>query len=166
MIKEEHVQKLNVQDLEVFCMGIMAENASAREQRIRKRVSYCAFVELIALLMGKPALEQLVTWFHNKLDKRQVYGSETNAFYAHESLKQFCRDFKVKARMKVSGKRAVAVSQICNECGRSVAFGSGWFVNRVPDINSYKERLNNGKPYPRGDFVCAECDLKHSEEEI
>lgn len=50
--------------------------------------------------------------------------------------------------------------EICNECGRSVAQGSGWFVNRVPDLDSVEVRRENGKPFPEGDFVCAECDQK------
>jgi len=53
--------------------------------------------------------------------------------------------------------------QICNECGRSVAGGSGDYVNRVPDGNSIQERIEMGKPYPRGDFMCAECDHKANE---
>ena len=34
--------------------------------------------------------------------------------------------------------------EICNECGRSVRFGSGWFANRVPDLNdisTYHDRF-------------------------
>lgn len=54
--------------------------------------------------------------------------------------------------------RARPLVQICNECGRSVAWGSGRFVNRVPDLNSPSERRRNGKPFPQGDFLCAECD--------
>jgi len=59
------------------------------------------------------------------------------------------------AATKRSGQGSV---QICNECGRSVAPGSGWWVNRVPDCNTPKERRRIGKPYPNGDFICAECD--------
>lgn len=50
------------------------------------------------------------------------------------------------------------MSEICNECGKSVKFGSGRFVNRVPDCNSVEERQDNGKPFPLGDFLCQECD--------
>jgi hypothetical protein len=50
--------------------------------------------------------------------------------------------------------------EICNECGRSVKWGSGWFVNRVPDINESKYRIKMGKPFPEGDYVCIECDSK------
>jgi hypothetical protein len=52
--------------------------------------------------------------------------------------------------------------EICNECGRSVKPGSGLFVNRVPDFNSPEERKEMGKPFPEGDFVCAECDAKET----
>ena len=46
----------------------------------------------------------------------------------------------------------------CNECGRSVAAGSGLFVNRVPDFNDIKTRIANGKRFPEGDYLCRECD--------
>ena len=49
-------------------------------------------------------------------------------------------------------------NEVCNECGRSVAMGSGYFVNRVPDLNDPETRVEMGKPYPDGDFVCACCD--------
>jgi len=52
------------------------------------------------------------------------------------------------------------MSEICNECGKSVAWGSGRFVNRIPDANTVEERKRQGKPYPEGDFLCAECDAK------
>jgi len=55
---------------------------------------------------------------------------------------------------------AEAEKEICNECGRSVAFGSGWFVNRVPDLNSIEERIEMGKPFPEGGWLCAECEAR------
>ena len=53
--------------------------------------------------------------------------------------------------------------QICNHCGRSVSFGSGLFVNRVPDFNDIGTRIANGLMYPIGDYVCIECDEKNSD---
>lgn len=50
--------------------------------------------------------------------------------------------------------------EVCNECGRAVRWGAGWFVNRVPDADTVGERQRMGKPYPHGDFVCAECDVR------
>lgn len=50
--------------------------------------------------------------------------------------------------------------ELCNECGRSVAWGSGRFVNRVVDFNDVHTRKEMGKPYPYGDFICEECDLE------
>jgi len=49
-------------------------------------------------------------------------------------------------------------AELCNECGHSVAPGSGRFVNRIPDLNPPEDRKEMGKPYPSGEFVCAECD--------
>ena len=50
--------------------------------------------------------------------------------------------------------------EICNECGRSVKFRSGFFVNRVIDLNPVEERKNMNKPFPEGTFICSECDEK------
>lgn len=54
--------------------------------------------------------------------------------------------------------------EVCNHCGRDVSMGSGWFVNRIPDFNDLETRMANGLRYPRGDFVCAECDLRKDDE--
>lgn len=48
--------------------------------------------------------------------------------------------------------------EICNHCGKSVSFGSGLFVNRVPDLNDTSTRIDNGLEYPLGDFVCRACN--------
>lgn len=56
------------------------------------------------------------------------------------------------------------MTEICNECGESVARGSGRFVNRVPDFNTPEERRSMGKPHSEGSFVCAECDSKIRED--
>jgi len=48
--------------------------------------------------------------------------------------------------------------EICNHCGDSVSFGSGKFVNRIPDLNDVPTRINNGLLFPTGNFVCVECD--------
>ena len=49
-------------------------------------------------------------------------------------------------------------TEICNQCGKSVAWGSGRFVNRVPSFDDEETRRENGYPFPKGDFTCAECD--------
>jgi len=54
--------------------------------------------------------------------------------------------------------------EICNECGRSVKLGSGFFVNRVVDFNEIEDRVEIGKPFPEGDFICIECDSKTRDE--
>lgn len=55
--------------------------------------------------------------------------------------------------------------EICCECGRSVEFGSGLFVNRVPDFNTLEERKEMGKPHPDGNYMCIECEEKFDNEE-
>lgn len=50
--------------------------------------------------------------------------------------------------------------EICNECGRSVNFGSNLFIDRVPDLDDYKTRKENGKSFPKGDYICREYEAK------
>jgi hypothetical protein len=52
------------------------------------------------------------------------------------------------------------MTEICNECGKSVKWGSGRFVNRVGDGNDIETRKEMGKPFPEGDWICAECEAK------
>ncbi len=40
---------------------------------------------------------------------------------------------------------------ICVDCGRSVAPGSGRFVNRIPTVPTEE------CAFPNGDWVCADC---------
>ena len=50
------------------------------------------------------------------------------------------------------------------ECGKSVAFGSGLYVNRIPDANTVEERVEMGVPFPEGEFHCIVCEQKCLEE--
>ena len=59
----------------------------------------------------------------------------------------------------------VAGRPLCNACGRSVLPGSGRFVNRVPVLNSVEERREMGKPFPAGNYLCAECAYQKSGED-
>jgi hypothetical protein len=55
--------------------------------------------------------------------------------------------------------------EICNECGDSVKFGSGKFANRVPDCNTVEQRRDEmGKPFPKGGWICSECEEKIGDE--
>ena len=49
-------------------------------------------------------------------------------------------------------------NEFCNRCGKSVSFGSGKFINRVPDCNEIEARIECGFAFPLGDYVCSECD--------
>jgi len=57
-------------------------------------------------------------------------------------------------------------NEMCCSCGRSVTFGSGWFVNRIPDFNPPEVRAEMGRAHPEGDFLCAECDDGGRTEEV
>ena len=60
--------------------------------------------------------------------------------------------------MKDEKETCLPDRQVCNECGASVKFGSGHFVNRVPDLNDPEIRLEMGKPFPNGEWLCSRCD--------
>ena len=47
---------------------------------------------------------------------------------------------------------------VCTDCGASVALGSGNFVNRVPDLNDFEDKVQGGCPYPWGEYKCARCE--------
>ncbi len=58
----------------------------------------------------------------------------------------------------MAAARKKRITEFCSMCGRSVVPVSGWFVNRVPDLNSVEDRRDIGRVFPRGDWVCAECE--------
>lgn len=47
---------------------------------------------------------------------------------------------------------------MCVECGRSVKGGSGYFVNRVPVCDDLQTKIDGGRPFPEGEYECADCD--------
>jgi len=49
-------------------------------------------------------------------------------------------------------------TEVCNECGKSVKWGSGLYVNRILDFNEFEDRVEMSKPFPEGEFICTECD--------
>jgi hypothetical protein len=57
-----------------------------------------------------------------------------------------------------SSVQAKAAKETCCECGKSVRFGSGSFVNRVVVFDDYQTKVERGCRYPEGEFVCPECD--------
>lgn len=54
--------------------------------------------------------------------------------------------------------RTFSSVEICNHCGKPVSFGSGLFINRIPDLNDISIRFDNGLKYPLGNLVCRVCD--------
>ena len=53
-----------------------------------------------------------------------------------------------------------AAKEICCECGKSVALGSGLFVNRIMVFDDYETKVERGCPYPEGRFICPECEIE------
>ena len=57
-------------------------------------------------------------------------------------------------------KRRTQKIEICNECGGSVNWNSGLFINRILDLDGYKTRKEMNKPFPKGNYICRECEEK------
>jgi hypothetical protein len=53
--------------------------------------------------------------------------------------------------------------EICSCCGRSVGEASPLFANRVPELNDAETRVEIGRRFPRGGWVCIECDNTDSD---
>ncbi|MBU3968416.1 MAG: hypothetical protein KKG76_13780 [Euryarchaeota archaeon] len=60
----------------------------------------------------------------------------------------------------------VVTRETCWNCGSSVAWGSGRFVNRIPSLDSEEVRREHGSPYPKGGFLCFECEKGFEKDEI
>jgi hypothetical protein len=56
--------------------------------------------------------------------------------------------------------------EICAACGNSVARGSAVFANRVPESNDIVTRIEMGRKYPHGEWICIICDNMNSDGEI
>jgi len=62
------------------------EGKTSPPARIRSRVSYRDYAELVSVLLDQPTVGELVSWLHHKIDRKHRYGSETIADVAFESL--------------------------------------------------------------------------------
>jgi predicted Zn-ribbon and HTH transcriptional regulator len=60
----------------------------------------------------------------------------------------------------------VVTRETCWNCGSSVAWGSGRFVNRIPSLDSGEVRREHGSPYPKGGYLCFECEKGFEKDEI
>lgn len=59
--------------------------------------------------------------------------------------------------MSNTNKNEIIDREHCIKCGYSVKFGSGRFVNRVPDCNSVEDHIDNGDEYSEGEWICPDC---------
>jgi hypothetical protein len=111
-----------------------------------------AAVSLVRQLIENGDIPQFVT----------MLGQRAWHFGRHnEYNRKLFQDYLIKEQER-TGALMVHV-EICNECGHSVAPGSGRFVNRVSDFNLPERRKEIGRPYPQGEFLCAECYARGGE---
>ncbi len=75
-------------------------------------------------------------------------------------LRENEEDFIYQKLLKISAVKR----EICEECGESVAQGSGKFVNRIPVLDDNQARIESGRPYWWAGFICEECDNKNRQE--
>ena len=52
-------------------------------------------------------------------------------------------------------------NEIC--CGQDVKRGSGLFANRVPECNDYQTKVEMGRRFPEGEWICIICDNTDSD---
>ncbi|MDP2952910.1 MAG: hypothetical protein Q8O76_06310, partial [Chloroflexota bacterium] len=52
--------------------------------------------------------------------------------------------------------------EICCVCGQDVKRGTNLFANRVPDGNDYQTKVEIGRRFPQGEWVCPICDSTDS----
>jgi len=69
------------------------ESKTSPPARIRKRVSYRDYAELVSVLLDQPTVGELVEWFYHKIDRKHGYGTETIADAAYESRQLFKKDY-------------------------------------------------------------------------
>ena len=48
-------------------------------------------------------------------------------------------------------------------CGQDVSRCSPLFANRVPDLNDCETRVEMGRKYPQGEWICIGCDNTDSD---
>lgn len=65
------------------------------EDKIRTRVSYRRFKDLLEFLNKKPSKKALLEKFHTTIDNANGYGSQTNANAALESLQLVVKENKL-----------------------------------------------------------------------
>lgn len=58
------------------------------------------------------------------------------------------------------------MSERCWNCGKSVAWRSGRYVNRIPSLDSVEVRRENGAPHPEGEYLCSKCEEGFEKGEI
>lgn len=73
-------------------------------------------------------------------------------------------DFCIENCYEQDDKGMKKICEICCNCGHSVKFGSGRYVNRIPECNTTDVRIQNGMPHPEGDFICKVCEEKFDQE--
>jgi DNA modification methylase len=115
--------------------------------------------ETVSLILTSPPYANLLNRRRKNKSRRRDF-RENEQYMKVEQYSQDPRDLGALDPSELG--RAV---EVCNHCGRSVSFGSGLFVNRVPDFNDIETRKANNLRFIEGDFVCQECDSKLSDDE-
>ena len=67
-----------------------------RQERIRNRRSYKEFSSLLKFLRRNPKPSSILKKIHSIIDRVRGFRSETNSYYALESIKQLIKDEGLK----------------------------------------------------------------------
>jgi len=90
--KAVKADKKSAKDVTPRQFGKAVKAERKRIQRIRARASYSLFSQFYDFLKAEPGIPDILRKFHEVLDARHGFGSQTNAAYAAESLEWVLRD--------------------------------------------------------------------------
>lgn len=83
---------------------------------------------------------------------------EASSYISEQRIKEDCEPVHLFDVPDEWLRRFDLDEEICAECGKSVKFGSGLFVNRVPECNDLKTRAEMGRTHITGGWICVDCD--------
>lgn len=139
------------------------------------KTSYNISLKDCQYLDGAPTTGGGLSYFYHPKTKSIIevgYDDSNNITFHSTPLIKFLRSIEVADNFLllsllkleqdtiITRKTAIIDRQICVECGDSVIFGSGKFVNRIPVLDDDQQKIQNNHPFWWGEYICYECDIK------
>jgi hypothetical protein len=92
--QEEAESYMNSVGMKTMDDGIVYGVCKTDPARVRKRESYAFWKKLHEFFSGDHPAREILEFVHSVLDEQRAFGSETNAWYAKESLFHFLKDLE------------------------------------------------------------------------